>query len=238
MYLTSYDRTVLITGEAMDAAAKAEVEKIVTALPGVKATVDELQISGISSLGARTTASSHPRSRRALLTMAVSSGELVRSLPKAAPLIRFVCTRGEADAAVEIARTTGGVLKVVRVFEVISDEDARLLDNRPAGSGSAPTQSASKSPQANKHVVTLRRAAIRVQVLRTGRSGSAYCEAAEAAVFTNGRFDLLHRGHVTYLAQARALGASMVVALNSDASVKRLGKGDDRPLTCFVNAWW
>ncbi|MDP1672654.1 MAG: D-glycero-beta-D-manno-heptose 1-phosphate adenylyltransferase [Burkholderiales bacterium] len=49
-------------------------------------------------------------------------------------------------------------------------------------------------------------------------------------VFTNGVFDILHRGHVTYLAQARALGASLVVALNSDASVKRLGKGDDRPL--------
>ena len=49
-------------------------------------------------------------------------------------------------------------------------------------------------------------------------------------VFTNGVFDILHRGHVTYLAQARALGASMVVALNSDASVKRLGKGDDRPI--------
>lgn len=49
-------------------------------------------------------------------------------------------------------------------------------------------------------------------------------------VFTNGCFDLLHRGHVTYLAQARALGAGMVVALNTDASVKRLGKGDDRPL--------
>lgn len=49
-------------------------------------------------------------------------------------------------------------------------------------------------------------------------------------VFTNGCFDILHRGHVTYLAQARALGAAMVVALNSDASVKRLGKGDDRPV--------
>ncbi|GAB2181384.1 D-glycero-beta-D-manno-heptose 1-phosphate adenylyltransferase [Denitratisoma sp. agr-D3] len=49
-------------------------------------------------------------------------------------------------------------------------------------------------------------------------------------VFTNGCFDILHRGHVTYLAQARALGAGMVVALNSDASVKRLGKGDDRPI--------
>lgn len=49
-------------------------------------------------------------------------------------------------------------------------------------------------------------------------------------VFTNGVFDLLHRGHVTYLAQARALGESLLVALNSDASVRRLGKGADRPL--------
>jgi rfaE bifunctional protein nucleotidyltransferase chain/domain len=49
-------------------------------------------------------------------------------------------------------------------------------------------------------------------------------------VFTNGVFDILHRGHVTYLAQARALGASLVVAANSDASVRRLGKGDDRPI--------
>src|SRR3954464_11064766 len=49
-------------------------------------------------------------------------------------------------------------------------------------------------------------------------------------VFTNGVFDILHRGHVTYLAQARALGASLAVALNSDASVRRLGKGDDRPI--------
>lgn len=49
-------------------------------------------------------------------------------------------------------------------------------------------------------------------------------------VFTNGVFDLLHRGHVTYLAQARALGAGLLVAVNSDASVRRLGKGDDRPI--------
>jgi D-glycero-beta-D-manno-heptose 1-phosphate adenylyltransferase len=49
-------------------------------------------------------------------------------------------------------------------------------------------------------------------------------------VFTNGVFDLLHRGHVTYLEQARGLGASLVVAVNSDASVRRLGKGADRPL--------
>jgi len=49
-------------------------------------------------------------------------------------------------------------------------------------------------------------------------------------VLTNGVFDILHRGHVTYLAQARALGASLVVALNSDASVRLLNKAADRPI--------
>lgn len=49
-------------------------------------------------------------------------------------------------------------------------------------------------------------------------------------VFTNGVFDVLHRGHATYLAHARALGGSLVVALNTDASARRLGKGPDRPL--------
>jgi rfaE bifunctional protein nucleotidyltransferase chain/domain len=49
-------------------------------------------------------------------------------------------------------------------------------------------------------------------------------------VFTNGCFDILHRGHVTYLAQARALGTSLIVGVNTDASVKRQGKGDDRPI--------
>jgi rfaE bifunctional protein nucleotidyltransferase chain/domain len=49
-------------------------------------------------------------------------------------------------------------------------------------------------------------------------------------VFTNGVFDVLHRGHVMYLAQARALGGSLIVALNTDASARRLGKGEDRPL--------
>ena len=49
-------------------------------------------------------------------------------------------------------------------------------------------------------------------------------------VFTNGVFDILHRGHVTCLAQARTLGSALVVALNGDASAKRLGKGDDRPI--------
>lgn len=52
----------------------------------------------------------------------------------------------------------------------------------------------------------------------------------QPVVFTNGVFDVLHRGHATYLANARALGGSLVVALNTDASARRLGKGPDRPL--------
>jgi D-glycero-beta-D-manno-heptose 1-phosphate adenylyltransferase len=52
----------------------------------------------------------------------------------------------------------------------------------------------------------------------------------QPVVFTNGVFDILHRGHVSYLAQARALGASLVLALNSDASARLLGKGPGRPL--------
>lgn len=49
-------------------------------------------------------------------------------------------------------------------------------------------------------------------------------------IFTNGVFDILHRGHATYLDEAAQLGATLIVALNTDASVRRLGKGDDRPL--------
>ncbi len=64
---------------------------------------------------------------------------------------------------------------------------------------------------------------------------AALAQLPRPLVFTNGCFDILHRGHVTYLAQARALGASMVLALNTDASVRRLGKGDDRPINALAN---
>jgi len=64
-------------------------------------------------------------------------------------------------------------------------------------------------------------------------AGRWAAELPRPLVFTNGVFDLLHRGHVTYLAQARALGASLLVALNGDASAARLGKGPDRPLNAL-----
>ncbi|TCT11193.1 adenylyltransferase/cytidyltransferase family protein [Paralcaligenes ureilyticus] len=52
-------------------------------------------------------------------------------------------------------------------------------------------------------------------------------------VFTNGVFDIMHRGHAAYLDAAAQLGATLVVAVNTDASVRRLGKGADRPLNCL-----
>lgn len=55
-------------------------------------------------------------------------------------------------------------------------------------------------------------------------------ECVSPVVFTNGVFDLLHRGHVTYLDEAAQLGGSLIVAINTDASAKRLGKGPERPL--------
>ena len=60
-------------------------------------------------------------------------------------------------------------------------------------------------------------------------------ELPRPLVFTNGVFDLLHRGHVTYLEQARALGAALVVALNDDASARALGKGADRPVNSLAD---
>jgi len=59
---------------------------------------------------------------------------------------------------------------------------------------------------------------------------AALAGVVKPLVFTNGCFDILHRGHVTYLAQARALGASLLVAVNTDASVKRQNKGEERPI--------
>ena len=68
------------------------------------------------------------------------------------------------------------------------------------------------------------------KVVQPEDAPTAVAHLPRPLVFTNGVFDLLHRGHVTYLARARDEGASLVVAVNSDASVRRLGKGEDRPI--------
>jgi D-glycero-beta-D-manno-heptose 1-phosphate adenylyltransferase len=73
-------------------------------------------------------------------------------------------------------------------------------------------------------------AAFEAKILEPGKLGALAGEMRRPLVFTNGVFDILHRGHVTYLARGKSLGASLLVALNSDASARRLGKGADRPV--------
>jgi rfaE bifunctional protein nucleotidyltransferase chain/domain len=73
-------------------------------------------------------------------------------------------------------------------------------------------------------------AAFERKIVGRERLEQAVRALARPLVLTNGVFDILHRGHATYLAQARALGAALVVAVNSDTSVRLLGKGEDRPI--------
>jgi len=68
------------------------------------------------------------------------------------------------------------------------------------------------------------------KIVERPQAPAAVRRLAGPVVFTNGVFDVLHRGHATYLAQARDLGGSLVVAINTDASARRLGKGPERPL--------
>jgi len=63
-----------------------------------------------------------------------------------------------------------------------------------------------------------------------GELAARVAQLPRPLVFTNGCFDILHRGHVTYLAEARALGGALIVGVNSDASVRRQDKGSDRPI--------
>jgi rfaE bifunctional protein nucleotidyltransferase chain/domain len=68
-----------------------------------------------------------------------------------------------------------------------------------------------------------------------GELGARLAALRRPLVFTNGVFDLVHRGHVSYLAQARSLGESLLVAVNGDASARRLEKGPDRPINTLAD---
>lgn len=138
--LTSYNRTILITGEVPNEAAKADIEKIITGLPNTKATVNELQVAGISALSTRTNDSYITSKVKArFVDYSKFPAHVVKVVTESGTVyLMGLVTQVEADAAVDIARTTGGVMRVVRVFEVISDAEARRLDNRPpAANGGA-----------------------------------------------------------------------------------------------------
>ncbi len=135
--VASYNRSVLLTGEVPDAAAKAEAERLVGGVPNVKAIGNELQVAGVSTLGARgNDAYITSKVKARFIDASQFAVNHVKVVTEAgAVYLLGLVTRREADAAVEVARTTGGVLKVVRMFEILSDEAARQTDSRPAEAG-------------------------------------------------------------------------------------------------------
>lgn len=125
--VTSYNRTVLLTGEAPDAATRAAVEKIVAEVANVKAIQNEIQVAGVSTLMAR--------SNDAYLTSKVKarfvdanrfSVNHIKVVTEASVVyLMGLATQAEASASVDVARTTGGVKKVVRVFEIVADDQVQ-----------------------------------------------------------------------------------------------------------------
>lgn len=130
---TSYNRMVLLTGEVPDPAIKAEAEKIASAVPNVKSISNELAIAGPSNFGGRSNDSYITSKVKArFIDAAKFAPNHVKVVTEAGVVFLLgLVTQAEANAAVEIARTTGGVLKVVRVFEIITPEQAKKIDNAP-----------------------------------------------------------------------------------------------------------
>ncbi len=132
--VTSYNRTVLLTGEVPDTAAKAGIEKIVAEVPNVKAISNELLVAGTSTLTARsndTYITSKVKAR--FIDANKFAANHVKVVTEAGVVyLMGLVTQTEANDAVEIARTTGGVQKVVRVFEIIGADEARRLSPQPA----------------------------------------------------------------------------------------------------------
>lgn len=146
---TSYNRAVLLTGEVPSEAAKADVEKVATGVPNVKAITNELLVAGASSFGSRSNDSYITSKVKARFIDANKfAPNHVKVVTEAGTVYLLgIVTQRESNEAVEIARTTGGVQKVVRVFEIIAEEEARRLDNRAAEAKNdkpAPTAPAKK----------------------------------------------------------------------------------------------
>lgn len=127
--VTSFNRVVLLTGEIADEAARAELDRIAAGVPNVRGVTNEVQVAGVSSLTSRGNDTVVTSKVKARFVDANSFGaNHVKVVTEAGTVyLMGLVTRGEADKATEIARTTSGVRKVVRVFEYISDEEAQRL---------------------------------------------------------------------------------------------------------------
>lgn len=130
--VTSFNRTVLLTGEAPTEAHRAEAERVAGGIANVKAILNEIQIGGISSLTSRGNDSLITSKVKAnFVDSAQFSANHVKVVTEASVVFLLgIVTRREADAATEVARNTSGVRKVVRVFEYITDQQARQLEGK------------------------------------------------------------------------------------------------------------
>lgn len=136
---TSYNRMLLLTGEVPDAASKDQAEKVAIANSSeIKRITNELQIAGPSSYTARSndTYLTSKVKARFLDAARFSINHVKVVTENSSVYLLGIVTQAEADSAVEIARTTGGVQRVVRVFEIISDEQARQIDRTLSGKSS------------------------------------------------------------------------------------------------------
>lgn len=130
--VTSFNRNVLLTGEAPTEAHRAEAERVASGIANVKGIVNEIQVAGISSLTSRGNDSLLTSKVKArFVDSAQFSANHVKVVTEAGTVFLLgIVTRREADAATEVARRTDGVRKVVKVFEYITDQQARQLEGK------------------------------------------------------------------------------------------------------------
>jgi osmotically-inducible protein OsmY len=143
--VTSYNRAVLLTGEAPDARTRDEIGRIAAGVQNVRSVLNEIQIAGISSLASRSNdAFITSKIKARFFDGAKFSPVHVKVVTEAAVVYLLgVVTEKEAADAVEYARTTGGVRKVVKVFEYCKPTDPVCAPPRPAGEGTAKPKPAS-----------------------------------------------------------------------------------------------
>ena len=219
--VTSYNRAVLLTGEVPDEKTRAEVEKIVRAVPNVREVTNDLQISGISSFAAR--------GNDSYLTLKVQAAPPRRQDPEPGDVkvvteagvvyLMGLVTPTEADEAVEIARTTGGVRKVVKMFEYCTD--ATSMCKPRAGVVGAQAASPGLSAAADFEAK-----------IRDPRSPRRWVGGSRAAAGVHQRRLRHPAPRPRHLPRARAelRRERCSWRLNGDASARRLGKGAERPL--------
>ena len=142
---TSYDRRVLITGEVPSAEVKAEAERIVAAIPNVQGVYNELVVGPVSSFSERSNDSfiTSKVKSRSLDNSKFSTVHLKVVTEAGTTFLLGLLTQTEASAAIDVARTTAGVRKVVSLIEIITPSKARELD--------LSQQSANKAPVENKN---------------------------------------------------------------------------------------